>query len=155
MESRLPVPTDNIFKFYALFSLLVLVFSISAVLYTNKTANDRVFANLVEIETLKQDPVPTPSQKMRLAALERQLEVSQSNRKFFLWALSILTALSGAGIYYGFRKWHMEVQPVIDESSRVQLEIAKLQLMKLRRELESGEPNTSIGRTSYRRLRRR
>ena len=76
---------------------------------------------------------------MRPAALERQLEVSQSNRKFFLLSLSILTSLSAAGIYYGFRKWHIEVQPVIDESARIQLEIAKLQLKKLRAEAENSD----------------
>ena len=132
MESRIPVPTDNIFKFYALFSLLVFVFSIGAVLYTNNAANRLVFFAVVEIETLKQDPVPSASQKMRIAALERQLDLSQSDRNFYKVALSFLVTFSIFGIFYGFKKWHMEVQPVIDESARIQLEIAKLQLEKMR-----------------------
>ena len=115
------------------------MFSIGATLYSNKAANELAFTALVEIETLKQDPVPSPSVRMRPAALERQLEVSQSNRKFCLLSLSILTSLSAAGIYYGFRKWHIEVQPVIDESARIQLEIAKLQLKKLRAEAENSD----------------
>lgn len=135
MESRIPVPTDNIFKFYALFSLLVFVFSIGAVLYSNNAANRLVFSAVVEIETLKQDPVPSASRKMRIAALEQQLNLSQSDRKFYLKALSLLAALSAVGIYYGFKKWHMEVQPVIDEGARVHLAIAKIQLEKLRAEV--------------------
>ena len=135
MESRIPVPTDNIFKFYALFSLLVFVFSIGAVLYSNNAANRLVFSAVVEIETLKQDRVPSASQKMRIAALERQLDLSQSDRDFYTIALSFLVTFSIVGIVYGFKKWHMEVQPVIDESTRIQLEIAKLQLEKMRAEV--------------------
>jgi hypothetical protein len=135
MESRIPVPTDNIFKFYALFSLLVFVFSIGAVLYSNNAANRLVFSAVVEIETLKQDPVPSASQKMRIAALERQLDLSQSDRNFYTIALSFLVTFSIVGMFYGFKKWHMEVQPVIDESARIQLEIAKLQLEKMRAEV--------------------
>lgn len=134
MDSKIAIPTDNIFKFYALFSLLVFVFSLGAVLYTNKAANELAFSSLVEIETLKQDPLPSPSQKMRLSALNRQLEISQSDRKFYLVFLSILAAVAAYGIYYGFKKWHKEIQPVIDENARVQLEIAKLQLERLRSE---------------------
>jgi hypothetical protein len=105
MESKVPLPTDNIFKFYALFSLLVFVFSVGAILYSNKTANELAISTLVEIEQLKQDPVPSPSQRMRLVALERQLEVSQANRKFFLWSLSLLVAASIFG--NGTRKFSL------------------------------------------------
>lgn len=139
MEGRVPVPTDNIFKFYALFSLLVLIFSVGAAVYVNKAANDLAFSVIEEIENLKGDSLPSSSEKLRLAVLERQLEVSQSNRQFFLVGLSALCALAVFGIYYGFRKWHTEVQPVADETARVQLEIARLQLKKLRDEDESGD----------------
>lgn len=139
MESRIPVPTDNIFKFYALFSLLVFVFSIGAVLYSNNAANQLIFSAVVEIETLKQDPLPSASQKMRIAALERQLDLSESDQDFYQKALSVLATLSIAGAWYGFKKWHMEIQPVIDESARVQLAIANLQLEKLRAEVRKSD----------------
>lgn len=32
MENKIPLPTDNIYKFYALFGLLLLVFTIGAAL---------------------------------------------------------------------------------------------------------------------------
>ena len=134
LSSKIPIPTDNVFKFYALFSLLGLIFCLGALIYTNKLANDFAFSVIVEIETLKQDPVPTQAQKMRLAALERQLQISQSDRKFYSTALSVLTALASYGMYYEFRKWHRDVQPVVDEAARIQLEIAKLQLEKMRSE---------------------
>lgn len=61
MESRVPLPTDNIFKFYALFGLLLTIFSAGSVLYVNKSTNDLAFEIAVEYETLKADPVRSVS----------------------------------------------------------------------------------------------
>ena len=132
MQDKISIPTDNIYKFYALFSLLLLVFSLSAVIYVNKSTNDIIIKNLVEIETLKQENPPTRPQLIRQAALERQVEIATSDKSFYLYALGGLIGLSWLGMYYGFRKWHKEVQPLNDEMARIQLEIAKLQLAKLK-----------------------
>ena len=58
MESNISVPTDNVYKFYAISSLLVLIFSMGAVLYLNKTTNDLAFNSVVELESLKTAPGP-------------------------------------------------------------------------------------------------
>ncbi|TWC30198.1 hypothetical protein FBY03_12521 [Pseudomonas sp. SJZ079] len=131
MESKLPVPTDNIFKFYALFSLLLFIFSVGSLLYVQQSINDLVFENLEEVEALRQQEGLTPPQELRKALLERKLEVATSNRGFFNKALGVLIGLAICGMFYGFRKWHTDVQPVVDETSRIQLQIAKLQLEKL------------------------
>ncbi len=54
MDSRIPLPTDNIFKLYALFGLLLLIFSIASALYVNKSTNDLIFETAVNYETLKE-----------------------------------------------------------------------------------------------------
>lgn len=66
VENKIPLPTDNIYKFYALFGLLLLVFTIGAALYVNRTTNDLLFDKIVARELLRQDPVPTHEQKLRL-----------------------------------------------------------------------------------------
>lgn len=143
MESKLPVPTDNIFKFYALFSLLLFVFSIGAVLYIQQSTNQLAFENLEEVEALKQLETRTPQQDLRKALLERMLEVANENKGYFNKALGALIGLSICGMFYGFRKWHLDVQPVVDEAARVQLEISKLQLAKLRAEVSHLEQRNS------------
>ncbi|WP_421870446.1 hypothetical protein [Motiliproteus sp.] len=132
MESRIPLPTDNIYKFYALFGLLLLIFGFASFLYVNQSNNDLIFEVGVEYETLKADPSRSISQEARFQLLRKELEISQSNKTFFL---SCLGAVIGIGIYmmwYGFKKWHNEVQPIQDEMARLSLE-------KLRRELEEDE----------------
>ena len=134
MESKVPLPTDNVYKFYALFSLVLLLFSIGSTLYLNRTTNESVVTLLVELEGLKAEPAPTPPQTVRRQLIERQLEILGSDKVLFKWALAVVSALGVAGMIYGFGKWHSEIQPRADEMARVQLELAKLQLARLQRD---------------------
>lgn len=137
MESKIPVPTDNIFKFYALFSLLLLVFSLGAALYVQQLANERVVSILPELEVLKQAKELSVESGVRKYILERQLEVNASDKKFFLQGLGALIGFSVFGLWYGFRRWHTVIQPLQDESAKVQLEIARIQLAKMKAELDA------------------
>lgn len=142
MESKIPVPTDNIYKFYALFALLVLIFSMGATLYSNKSVNEVILSGVVEIETLKHETNQSPPQRVRQAALERKMEIAKADKGFFLLALGILMSGALLTMFYGFRKWHLEVQPVADKMAKVQLEIAELQLAKLRAEQKHKDVRT-------------
>lgn len=139
MDSKIPVPTDNIFKFYALFSLLLFVFAIGSTLYVNRTTNDQLVSLLIDLETLKAEKGPTQPQQFRKAVVTQQLDVLMSDKRFYKWSLATLAALAALGMAYGFRKWHLEIQPVIDEAAKVQLDIAKLQLAKLQWEVTSSD----------------
>ncbi len=134
MESKIPVPTDNIYKFYALFSLFVFVFSIGAILYLNQTHNDRVLLLYPELEALKQAKDLPPRDQTRRDLLERLFEVQKSDLKIYKNALGLLAGGAFWMMMFGFWRWQREVQPRLDEASRVQLEIAKLQLAKLQAE---------------------
>src|SRR3569623_584635 len=119
------------------FSLVLLIFTVFALIYVNHFTNDIIFQNVVEIETLKLESPPTAPQLIRLAVLERQVEIAKSDRTLYSSALGGLFSVALWGIWYGFKKWHKEVQPLHDEMARIQLEIAKLQLAKLRAEEKS------------------
>jgi len=132
MENRIPLPTDNIYKFYALFGLLLAIFSAGATIYVNKSTNDLAFGITVEYETLKADPVRTVSQEARFQVLQKKLEIAKSNKNFYTICLGVIIGVGILMIGYGFKKWHTEVQPVQDE-------IARLSLQKLRQEVGEGE----------------
>lgn len=128
MESSIPLPTDNIFKFYALFGLLLIIFGIGSMLYVNKSTNDLVFEFGVEYETLKADPVRSISQEARFQILQKKLEVAREDKNLFLISLGVVIGIGIFMMSYGFKKWHTEVQPIQDE-------MARLNLKKLRREM--------------------
>ena len=128
MESRIPLPTDNIFKFYALFGLLIFIFGFSAAIYTTKSANDFLSGAVVDFEELKSLSTSSVRETARRQILQRQIEVAKTDRDFFRLGCSFISACGFWGMIYGFRKWHKEVQPRLDE-------ISELQLQKLRHEV--------------------
>jgi hypothetical protein len=135
MESRIPVPTDNIFKFSALFGLLLFVFACGSLLYMNATSNATIMVSIPELEALKELADPSRSDKAKIAILERKIEITKTDRNFYSIAIGGLLLVAVVAMVYGFQRWHSQIQPVLDETAKVQLEIAKLQLDKLQREL--------------------
>jgi len=132
MDNRIPLPTDNIFKFYALFGLLLVVFGIGSTLYVSKTTNDLVFEVAVEYETLKADPVRSVSQEARFQVLQKKLEIAKTNKNVLLSSLGLVIGVGIIMMGYGFKKWHTEIQPLQDE-------MARLSLKKLKREVGEDE----------------
>jgi hypothetical protein len=141
MESRIPLPTDNIYKFYALFGLFLLVFSIGALLYTHQSANERFFTLYPQLEGLKQLPHPTAEEKARTAILERTFEISKADKDFFANALGLIAGGALCVTGFGFYKWEKELQPIQDRTAKAQ---AELQLLKLRRELGLDDKNEEV-----------
>jgi hypothetical protein len=137
MDNRIPVPTDNIYKFYALFGLLLFVFSCGAFLYINRSSNEVVFAAVPELEALRHNASPSTVDSAKIAVLEKRLEINKANKQFYQQAIGVLLGSSILAIIFGFLKWHYAVQPVLDRTAKAQMEIAELQLAKLRRELEA------------------
>ena len=125
MENRIPLPTDNIYKFYALFGLLLAIFCIGASIYLNKSTNDALFQIAVEYDTLEANPVRSRSQEARYQIIRKQIEIAKNNKQFYLIGLSILLASGIWMIWHGFRKWHTEIQPNQDEITRLSIKKLK------------------------------
>ena len=143
MESRIPLPTDNIFKFYALFGLLLLVFGLGATIYSAKSNNEFMTAAVVEIETLKAMTGPSAGQMARKQVLERLIEVAKSDKVFFKWASAVVAAGGFWMMVFGFCIWQVKVQTVQDE-------ILALQLRKLRNEVAQLERSSARVRLTRR-----
>lgn len=142
MLDRVPVPTDNIYKFIALFSLVVLVFSSWQMISVTTASNAIVIKNYPEIVELQSLEVRTLAQEAKLAVLEREKEVVVNDRKLFVNILSWVIAFAFYGIIYGFWVWRREIQPMVDAQNKAQLELLQLQAEKLR--LENQELANSL-----------
>ncbi|MBX3659825.1 MAG: hypothetical protein KF740_15440 [Ramlibacter sp.] len=134
MESKIPLPTDNIYKFYALFGLLVFIFSIGAMLYSTRSSNELLTNLMVERETLKEVVVPAAGQIARIEVIDRLLEVGKSDKTFLRWALATLFVLGLWSAFYGFKTWHQKIQPIQDELISLQLRKLKVEVANLERE---------------------
>jgi hypothetical protein len=133
MHSRVPLPTDNIFKFYALFGLLISIFCISSIIYVNKITNELVFKTVLEQETLNAIIQPNATQQAKKRVLHRRLEIALSDKWFFQVAIGLMLFSGSYLTYYGFKRWHNEIQPLQDE-------ITRLSIQKLKKELKQSLP---------------
>ncbi|MDM0118867.1 hypothetical protein [Variovorax arabinosiphilus] len=128
MDNKIPLPTDNIYKFYALFGLLLFVFGIGVGIAQTKSSNDFMVKSYVELETLRSIEKPTAVEIMKKAFVERLIAVESENKVTFKWGLTVISAAGLVLMGYGFHRWHTRIQPAQDEMVRLQLE-------KLRRDL--------------------
>lgn len=97
MDSKFPLPTDNIYKFMALFGLVIMITSVSLLIYTQTKANQAVWGNAIAIYDLEAGGDPRKDDKIKI--LNRQLEIAASDMKTFKWGLSIARAF-GDGTQY-------------------------------------------------------
>ena len=130
MENKIPLPTDNIFKFYALFGLMLFVTSLAGSLYLTKSTNALLFQGAIELEGLNLIEKPSSLEKTKKDLLERKLEIAIEDKKFLRQALGVLIGLSIGLMIYGFHRWHTKIQPLQDE-------LLALQIKKTRREMSS------------------
>lgn len=127
MESPIPLPTDNIYKFYALFGLSLFIFCAAASIYTARTTNETILQTVVENAAISD--TNSPEAVVRKQVLERRYELAVGERKATDKLLTGGVFLGTALMILGFASWQLKTQPVQDE-------IAKLQRDKLRYELE-------------------
>jgi len=148
MYSKIPLPTDNVYKFYALFGLVLLIFGLASVLYVNKSTNEFMATAYVDFEELKSQATLNSREAARRQLLQRQMEVAKKDKEFFLSASAVLAAVGAVVMVLGFTRWQLKIQPVQDE-------IADLQLEKLRYEALERRGNARAPRRLLSRRERR
>jgi len=136
MESKIPLPTDNIYKFIALFSLVLFISGFGTLIYATNTTN-AAFEHWVEIETLQALEKPTLEQAARLQSLEKKIEIAVADKDAYKTLAYIMITAGTIGVILGFGYWHRRIQPLADQMAATQLEIAKLQLLSLKAEMQA------------------
>ena len=127
MNSKIPLPTDNIYKFYALFGLMLFVFGVGSIIYVNQSTNNQVYAIIIEYNTLKNTPqqVRTSTEEATLQLLDKKLDDAVFSKVFYSWAISGIIVFGILMIWYGFRAWHTVIQPMQDEITRLNIKKLK------------------------------
>lgn len=134
MESRIPLPTDNIYKFYALFGLALLIASMAAFLYVHKTTNEMAFEAAIEYEDLAAKEHPTKLELKRKELIEKRLSIAVEDRELYNYTLSVLMGVGIFSMLMGFLKWQTVVQPKQDRLLDLQIAQAERDLKKPARE---------------------
>ena len=134
MDTKIPVPTDNIYKFLATFGLVVMVASMTLIILNANTTNKTVWEAANAIYDLEVSNDPLKEKRMKL--LESEIGVAASNRTFGLWALSVVFALGFFASLEGFRRWYKHIQPMYDEILELEREKLRLEVSSLNKSMQ-------------------
>lgn len=75
----------------------------------------------VEYSALDAEPIRSTRDEARYKILGKKLEVAKENKLTFLFCVGLILGAGALMMWYGFRKWHKEIQPFQDEISRLNL----------------------------------
>ncbi len=124
MQNKVPLPTDNVYKFFALFGLILLIFSLGATIYITKEAN----VQLIDIATQLDSTSSNNFSDETKSIIEEYRNVIISDRDGFndlLVGLAIFGTLLGL---FGFSIWMFKIQPQQDKLVAFQLEKYKYEI---------------------------
>ncbi|WP_372439499.1 hypothetical protein [Pseudomonas aeruginosa] len=137
MENKIPLPTDSLYKFVALFSMTILIGAFYLTFYAGESSNAGGYENWSELASLQSLEKPNAEQAARKEMLERKIEIAVENRKTLVKLAAFLAGVGTLGVYVGFAFWIRKQQKVADQIAENQLELSRLQLLALRHELKS------------------
>lgn len=129
MDGKIPIPTDNIYKFLATFGLAIVISSMTLLLISVTSTNKIIWTNASAVYDLESGKDPRKDDKIKL--LKKEIEISISNRVFSKWALSAIFIVGALASFEGFRKWAKDIQPIHDaillmQKEKLALEVAAL-----------------------------
>lgn len=137
MENKIPLPTDNIYKFYALFGLVIFIScSITAVSVHNSHKEIR-YRNYLDFETLNMKMNKTAGDKAILEIMVAKEKLDREDRDFCVRLLLYGAFFAICLMVVGFYHWHTKIQREVDKLQR-------LQIIKLERDVEKTEKEISL-----------
>ncbi len=134
MNSKVPLPTDNIYKFYSLFGLVLLISSFILFVQTYTSFQQRAFDRFIELEVLNSQELLSPKELARKEAFESKAIIDKSDKKLYMRFIGGFIGLSLVLIFYGFRKWHIKIQPQQDLMAQQQIEKLALEIKILKKQ---------------------
>lgn len=137
MQNKVPLPTDNIYKFCALFGLIILIFSLGATIYITKEANVQIVDTAIQLDNANSKNLSDETKNI----IEGYRKVIVEDRKGLNNLLIIPVIIGIILSLFGFNKWIFKIQPQLDKLTTLQtkkseLENEKLELEKKKLKLE-------------------
>lgn len=132
MNTSLPIPTDNIYKFTCFFGLALIVtaiFAFTSVYTASLEKKIKYSESVIQLEARTE----RTKAEGDLLELNRQLiKVARQNEKTANWVL-LITCLAGTVLtVIGASMWLLVIQPRDDQIAALQIEKLRSEIAKLR-----------------------
>ncbi|MCK5153351.1 MAG: hypothetical protein KAQ93_03255 [Spirochaetales bacterium] len=114
MISKIPLPTDNLYKFIALFGLMIFLTTLVMFFTRHQYYNESAFNRYKEISNLKIIEDRTEKEEIELFILTEQQQIEETDEDLEV-DIYIITAVIGIFlIFVGFFLWYLRVQKYQD-----------------------------------------
>ncbi len=137
MNNRVPIPTDNIYKFYALFGLALFITGSYALQSIHNSYLEVIYETYQEQILLSKIEQPTNEQSTRLEVLEHKRKTNAHNKVDYTKVAGLVIALGMTLMFIGFAVWQLKIQPLQDDLRKKEIEKINLEIDLLKRELET------------------
>lgn len=135
MNPTISIPTDNVYKFYAMFGLVIMLTTAIMFFIRHEEYNRRAFERHVPMKLLEMTENLNDRQEHELYLYEQKATIDKSNKKFELRSYMFLFFLPGVLLtVYGFFMWHTKIQPMQDSLLELQLERLKAEIKAANKE---------------------
>ena len=122
MIPSIPIAPDNVYKFAALFGLVVFISSMLAPVYVNTKYDELACDTFLQLEILKAKGNLSSDENIRKTVLEQKMYINKSDKTVFMNILSTCAALNMLLAGFGGVFWFAKVQPKQDELLNLQIQ---------------------------------
>lgn len=130
MEPKLPLPTDSLYKFSALFGLALIIAGMVLFVMNLNTGNARIKLNAEAYYALSEDD-PYKNEKQEM--FKNRIETARSDQRYYGYAVGVIIATGVLLSFAGFSIWRKKVQPIQLEMLELEKEKLELEVAMLRK----------------------
>tara|TARA_B110001450_G_scaffold252124_1_gene273311 strand:- start:1004 stop:1348 length:345 start_codon:yes stop_codon:yes gene_type:complete len=94
----------------------------------------RAYDRFIELEVLNSQEILSPKELAKKVAFESKATIDKSDKKIYMRFIGGFIGLSLVLIFYGFRKWHIKIQPQQDLMAQQQIEKLALEIKLLKKQ---------------------
>jgi hypothetical protein len=135
MTPSMPIPTDNFYKFAALFGLAILISFMVLSIYLPEKFGEPAFKESLEFEILKSRDSLSTEETIRKNHLETKIKLFDSFARQIVYGSAIIGMFGGFLFLWGIIVWWWKVQPKQDELLNLQIEKTKREIQVLEKQL--------------------
>lgn len=136
MTPKLPVPTDNIYKFLTLFGLTLIALSLTLAVLNVNFANEEIWRKANAYFDLQAEVGPSKAEREKL--ILNDIDRLNTDREVGKWFLSGIFIIGFCMSIFGFYKWIRKVQPAHDELLELEREKLRLEIQALKKSSQVG-----------------
>jgi hypothetical protein len=139
MTPSMPVATDNIYKFAALFGLALLISVILVGTYVPDKYGEPAFNDALELKILQSKDNLSKEETIKKTLLEEKVRLFDGFARQIIYGAAVFMLIGAFLLVWGGIAWWWKVQPKQDELLNLQIEKMKREIQVLEKQLEKKE----------------